>query len=112
MWYIKSEGLKGGDRLMPERELAEKLGVSRTALRAAITQLISTHVLESRQGSGTYVLPPKPINIFQETYNYSDAVFPARVRAPDRGGRGPRPAHAPRRRRPAVRDTPHPLRRR
>ena len=74
MWYIKSEGLKGGDRLMPERELAEKLGVSRTALRAAITQLISTHVLESRQGSGTYVLPPKPINIFQETYNYSDAV--------------------------------------
>lgn len=74
LWYIKSEGLKGGDRLMPERELAEKLGVSRTALRAAITQLISTHVLESRQGSGTYVLPPKPINIFQETYNYSDAV--------------------------------------
>ena len=74
LWHIKSEGLKGGDRLMPERELAEKLGVSRTALRAAITQLISTHVLESRQGSGTYVLPPKPINIFQETYNFSDAV--------------------------------------
>lgn len=74
LWYIKSEGLKGGDRLMPERELAEKLGVSRTALRAAITQLISTHVLESRQGSGTYVLRPKPINIFQETYNFSDAV--------------------------------------
>lgn len=52
LWYIKSEGLKGGDRLMPERELAERLGVSRTALRAAITQLVSTHVLESRQGVG------------------------------------------------------------
>ena len=74
LWYIKSEGLRGGDRLMSERELAEMIGVSRTALRAAITQLISTHVLESRQGSGTYVLPSKPINIFQETYNYSDAV--------------------------------------
>ena len=74
LWYIKSEGLRGGDRLMSERELAEMIGVSRTALRAAITQLISTHVVESRQGSGTYVLPSKPINIFQETYNYSDAV--------------------------------------
>lgn len=74
LWYIKSEGLRGGDRLMSERELAEMIGVSRTALRAAITQLISTHVLESRQGSGTYVLPSKPINIFQETYNYSDGV--------------------------------------
>lgn len=74
LWYIKSEGLEGSDRLMPERELAEKLGVSRTALRAAITQLVSTHVLESRQGSGTYVLPPKPINVFQETYNFSEAV--------------------------------------
>lgn len=74
LWYIRSEGLRGGDRLMSERELAEMIGVSRTALRAAITQLISTHVLESRQGSGTYVLPSKPINIFQETYNYSDAV--------------------------------------
>ncbi len=74
LWYIKREGLKGGDRLMPERALAERLGVSRTALRAAITQLVSTHVLESRQGSGTYVLPPKPINIFQVIYNCSDAV--------------------------------------
>ena len=83
MWYIKSEGLKGGDPLMPERELAEKLGVSRTALRAAITQLISTHVLESRQGSGTYVLPPKPINIFQEiTTSPMPSAEP--VESPDR----------------------------
>lgn len=28
----------------------------------------------SRRGSGTYVCPPKPLNIFQETYNFSDAV--------------------------------------
>lgn len=74
MWCIKSEGLKGGDRLLPERELAERIGVSRTALRAAITQLISVHVLESRRGSGTYVLPPKPTNISQETFSFSDVV--------------------------------------
>ena len=73
-WYIREAGLVGGDKLPSERVLSERLGVSRTALRAAITQLISMHVLESRQGSGTYVLPPKPINIFQETRNFSDAV--------------------------------------
>lgn len=73
-WYIHSAGLAGGDKLPSERVLSERFGVSRTALRAAITQLISMHVLESRQGSGTYVLPSKPINIFQETRNFSDAV--------------------------------------
>lgn len=73
-WYIRAAGLHAGDKLPSERELAETLGVSRTALRAAITQLISMHVLESRQGSGTYVLPPKPVNIFQETRNFTDAV--------------------------------------
>lgn len=73
-WYIREAGLTGGDKLPSERVLSDRLGVSRTALRAAITQLISMHVLESRQGSGTYVLPSKPINIFQETRNFSDAV--------------------------------------
>ena len=54
--------------------LCEEIGVSRTALRAGITRLISCGTLESRRGSGTYVCPPKPLNIFQETYNFSDAV--------------------------------------
>ena len=54
--------------------LCEELGVSRTALRAAITRLISCGTLESRRGSGTYVCPPKPLNIFQETWNYTQAV--------------------------------------
>ncbi len=66
--------MQGGDRLPAERVLCEELGVSRTALRAAITRLISCGTLESRRGSGTYVCPPKPLNIFQETWNYSEAV--------------------------------------
>lgn len=73
-WFIDEHDLVGGDRLPPERELCEMVGVSRTALRGAIVQLVSEHVLESRQGSGTYVCPPKPVNIFQETYNFSEAV--------------------------------------
>lgn len=74
LWYIQSRKLQGGDRLPAERVLCEQIGVSRTALRAAITRLISCGTLESRRGSGTYVCPSKPLNIFQETYNYSDAV--------------------------------------
>lgn len=74
LWYIQSHHMQGGDRLPAERVLCEQIGVSRTALRAAIARLISCGALESRQGSGTYVLPAKPLNIFQETYNFSDAV--------------------------------------
>ncbi len=70
----KHYDLAGGDRLPAERVLCEELGVSRTALRAAITRLISCGTLESRRGSGTYVCPPKPLNIFQETWNYTQAV--------------------------------------
>lgn len=74
LWYIKHYDLQGGDRLPAERVLCEELGVSRTALRASITRLISCGTLESRRGSGTYVCPPKPLNIFQETWNYTQAV--------------------------------------
>lgn len=55
LWYIKHYDLQSGDRLPAERVLCEELGASRTALRAAITRLISCGTLESRRGSGTYV---------------------------------------------------------
>jgi len=74
LWLIQSEGLAGGDRLPAERVLCERLGVSRTALRGAIAQLTSAHVLESRVGSGTYVCPPKPISVFQRAGAFSEAV--------------------------------------
>ncbi|AUH50452.1 GntR family transcriptional regulator [Chromobacterium sp. ATCC 53434] len=47
--------LKPGDRLPPERRLAEELGVSRPSLREAIQQLASRGLLASRQGGGTWV---------------------------------------------------------
>ena len=41
LWYIQHHQLAGGDRLPAERVLCEEIGVSRTALRAGITRLIS-----------------------------------------------------------------------
>ncbi len=73
-WLIASRGLGPGDRLPPERELCELVGVSRTALRGAIADLVAGNVLESRQGSGTYVADPRVLMVFQETYNYGAAA--------------------------------------
>src|SRR5581483_5611779 len=44
-----------GERLPPERELAEMLGVSRSSLRQALKALQIMGVLEVRQGSGNYL---------------------------------------------------------
>jgi GntR family transcriptional repressor for pyruvate dehydrogenase complex len=47
--------LKTGERLMPERELAQALGVSRPTVREAINKLVTMGFLEHRQGQGTFV---------------------------------------------------------
>ena len=47
--------IKPGEQLMPERELANKLSVSRTILREAFRVLESMGIIESRIGSGRYV---------------------------------------------------------
>lgn len=52
---ILEGSLKPGNRLPPERQLAEQLGVSRPSLREAIQRLTARGMLTSRQGGGTYV---------------------------------------------------------
>ena len=47
-----------GDKLPPERELAEALGVSRTSVRQALKVLEASHLVECHIGSGTYVSNP------------------------------------------------------
>jgi GntR family transcriptional repressor for pyruvate dehydrogenase complex len=47
--------VKGGDRLPPERELAEKFVVSRTSVREALRTLESLGLIEIRAGEGTFV---------------------------------------------------------
>ena len=52
-----------GDRLPPERELADKFGVSRVTLREAIKGLRDAGLVESRRGrgGGTFVVAPSVI---------------------------------------------------
>jgi len=55
---ISGEGLKKGDKFYKEHSLAEMYSVSRQTVRRAINILINEQVLESKQGSGTYVATP------------------------------------------------------
>lgn len=52
---IAAGKLTPGDRLMPERELASELEVSRNVVREAIRSLVDANVLEARQGAGVFV---------------------------------------------------------
>jgi DNA-binding FadR family transcriptional regulator len=52
---IQTGELKQGDKLPTEREMSEQLGVSRVSVREALSGLSTLGILESRQGSGSYV---------------------------------------------------------
>jgi GntR family transcriptional repressor for pyruvate dehydrogenase complex len=52
---IISGELKPGDRLPPERELAEQFGVSRTVIRDAIKTLSGRGIVQVRRGAGIFV---------------------------------------------------------
>jgi GntR family uxuAB operon transcriptional repressor len=52
---IRDENIQPGERLPSERDLAIKLGVSRTSLREALIALELGGIIEVRGGSGVYV---------------------------------------------------------
>jgi GntR family transcriptional repressor for pyruvate dehydrogenase complex len=52
--------LHPGDRLPPEKELSERLGLSRSSMREAVKALEVLRVLDVRQGDGTYVTSLEP----------------------------------------------------
>ncbi|WP_225026799.1 FadR/GntR family transcriptional regulator [Xinfangfangia pollutisoli] len=71
--------LRPGERLPPERDLAERLGVSRPSLRDAIADLSERGLLTSRAGSGVFVaevlgsaFSPALIQLFSA---HDEAVF-------------------------------------
>lgn len=71
--------LRPGERLPAERDLAERMGVSRPSLREAIGELSEKGLLETRAGAGVYVadvlgsaFSPALVKLFGE---HDEAVF-------------------------------------
>lgn len=82
---IERGELRPGDRLPPERDLAAQIGVSRPTVSAAIRALAAMGVVQSRQGSGTYIplgppaLVSDPLRFQTALHNISrDEVYKAR----------------------------------
>ena len=55
MDLVKRSELKPGDKLPPERELAERLSISRGSLREAFRVLESRGIIKSKPGGGRYI---------------------------------------------------------
>ena len=53
---LETGKVRPGDRLPPERELATHIGVSRPSVRSGLRSLQTMGIVESRQGSGTYIV--------------------------------------------------------
>lgn len=60
---IATGRLAAGERIPPEGDLCEELGVSRGSLREAVRMLAALGVIEPRHGSGTYVSPLRPEDV-------------------------------------------------
>lgn len=83
---VREGALRAGDRLPPERDLAQKLDVSRPTLREALRALQILGVLEIRHGGGIHVasLDPAellaPIDLFVALdASHMAEVFEARI---------------------------------
>jgi len=68
MELIKNNELKPGDKLPPERELAEKLSISRGSLREAFRVLESRGFIKSKPGGGRYIREIRK-NVHNDTEN-------------------------------------------
>lgn len=55
---IQSGEFSPGDKLPTEHELIDEFGVSRTVIREALSGLKADQLVDSRQGSGVFVLAP------------------------------------------------------
>jgi GntR family transcriptional regulator, transcriptional repressor for pyruvate dehydrogenase complex len=73
---IMSGELVAGSRLPVERELGERLGVSRGPLREGVRALVILGVLETRQGDGTYVTSLEAGQLFEPLGILADLQSP------------------------------------
>ena len=80
--HVAATGLKAGDRLPPERELADRLGVSRASIKQAIVVLEVQGLVDVRHGGGTYLvkdtLDTEPVETLVERRRRLPDVLDAR----------------------------------
>ena len=83
---IEKGGLKPGDRLPSERDLATELGVSRPSVRSGLEALESMGVVVSRRGAGTFIAdgPPdlgtEPLSLLASLHHFTpNEMFEARL---------------------------------
>lgn len=67
--YFKSENFQPGDAIPKEIELAEAMGVSRTAVREAISRFRLLGIIESRKNRGMIITRPDILNNMQRVMN-------------------------------------------
>ncbi|MDR6447334.1 MULTISPECIES: FadR/GntR family transcriptional regulator [Paraburkholderia] len=60
--YIAANHLSTGDRLPPERDLAQQLNVSRPSVREALIALEIQGVVEIKMGAGVFVCSAAPVS--------------------------------------------------
>jgi GntR family transcriptional repressor for pyruvate dehydrogenase complex len=77
--FIDVQKLKPGDKLLTERELAQRLGVSRTSVRQALTALRVHGLVDIRHGDGVYLLrsPEEVVPTLAHELLESHAQLPA-----------------------------------
>jgi GntR family transcriptional regulator, transcriptional repressor for pyruvate dehydrogenase complex len=83
---IERGEVRSGDRLPPERDLAQQLGVSRPSVRSGLKSLAAMGVVQIRQGAGTFitggppVLASEPLRFLAALHGFSRAqMFEARL---------------------------------
>jgi GntR family transcriptional regulator len=69
---IASQGLSPGDPLPTEEQLQSAFGVSRATIRDALAQLEREHLVERRQGVGTFVARPPLKRDLQALTSFSE----------------------------------------
>jgi len=80
--YIIENGMKNGDLFPTEHELAEKLGISRTAIREALKKLETLGIIEVRPGVGRFIrefnfeaiLKSLPYNLEMDIKNFQEVL--------------------------------------
>ncbi|CAM3190938.1 FadR/GntR family transcriptional regulator [Paracoccus nototheniae] len=60
--YIQAQGEQSGARLPTERQLSDRMGVGRRAIRRALEVLEAEGRITRRQGAGTFIGPATPVD--------------------------------------------------